>query len=378
MHPYSPTPDPLTMPVGALVIHQDPVQVGSSIRVAAQAMAESGTHTVLVVEGTRLVGVLDEPSLLAALGQGIGPNEPVETVIDTRPLTIQPHMSGAEALRVLNESGRHAIAVVDVMGNAVGIVTPSRLFHSPSTTYTPQAVGGLATPFGVYLTNGVVSGGAKGLALVAAGAGMFLVFLIAASIVNGIVILGELDMENDWAAGAAQALSTLLFLVGLRASPIAGTHGAEHMVVHAIERGEALVPEVVRRMPRVHPRCGTNLAIGAMLFVGVFSAPLEIDTSLKLILAVVTTLFLWKPLGSFAQYYFTTKRPTDAQLRSGIRAGEELLAASARSGRRHPSVARRLVASGILHVIAGAMLAELTTWGVLALLQVPEAWRVIS
>jgi uncharacterized protein YqhQ len=40
------------------------------------------------------------------------------------------------------------------------------------------------------------------------------------------------------------------------------------MVVHAIERGEPLVLEVVRRMPRVHPRCGTNLVAGIALFLG--------------------------------------------------------------------------------------------------------------
>ncbi len=31
------------------------------------------------------------------------------------------------------------------------------------------------------------------------------------------------------------------------------------MVVHAIEEGEDLTLEKVRPMPRVHPRCGTNL-----------------------------------------------------------------------------------------------------------------------
>lgn len=378
MHSYSPVPDPLTMPVGALVGHQDPVQVGSSVRVAAQAMAESGMHAILVVDGTRLVGMLDEPSLLNAMAQGIGPNEPVETVMDHEPLVVQPHMTGAEALRVLNTTGRHAIAVADVMGNAVGIVTPSRLFHPPRTSYSPQIVGGLATPFGVYLTNGYVSGGAKGFALVAAGASLFFVFLLAAYAVTAAGHLLNLDMAHSSVLSVMQGASTLLFLLGLRVSPLAGTHGAEHMVVHAIERGEELVPEVVRRMPRVHPRCGTNIAVGAMLFLGVFSMDVGMDEGLQLLLAMLTTLFLWKPLGSFAQYFFTTKPPTDAQLASGIRAGKELLAASARATRRHPHLGQRLLSSGIFHVVAGAFLAELLVWGVLTLFRVPEAWRVIS
>jgi CBS domain-containing protein len=327
-----------------------------------------------VARGERLVGIVDEASLLAALAQGLDPNSPVELVMDPDPVLIEPHMAGAEALRVFNETGRHAIAVVDVMGNAIGVLTPSRLFHPQRTSYRPQIVGGLATPFGVYLTNGVVSGGARGFALVAAGSALFLTFFLAMVAVVGAVNAFDLRLP----LGFADFATILLFLVGLRVMPLSGTHGAEHMVVHAIERGEELTPEVVRRMPRVHPRCGTNIAVGAMLFLGVFQAPWPADDSLRLLLALLATLFLWRPLGSFVQYFFTTKRPTDAQLLSGIKAGRELLAASQSARRARPSPLSRFASSGILHVMAGAVLAEAATYGVLALLNLPKEWQVLS
>ena len=51
MTPNPPAPDPLSMPVGALAAHADPVQVGTSLRATAHAMAESGLHAIAVVGG---------------------------------------------------------------------------------------------------------------------------------------------------------------------------------------------------------------------------------------------------------------------------------------------------------------------------------------
>jgi hypothetical protein len=113
-----------------------------------------------------------------------------------------------------------------------------------------------------------------------------------------------------------------------------------------------------------------------MLFMGVF-LPEWADPGLRLLAAMVVTLFLWKPLGSFVQFFFTTKPPTDAQLAGGIKAGKELLASSARASRRYASVPRRFLASGIVHVITGAFIAETLTYAVLTLLRVPDFWRVL-
>ena len=128
------------------------------------------------------------------------------------------------------------------------------------------------------------------------------------------------------------------------------------MVVHAMEREEELRPEIVRRMPRVHPRCGTNIAAGASLFLGFFSASWIESSELRLLVAALVTVFFWRPLGSFLQRYFTTRRPNDRQLAGGIRAGEMLLAAHARSSRAKGSPALRIWNSGMLHVMAGSVL----------------------
>ncbi len=137
--------------------------------------------------------------------------------------------------------------------------------------------------------------------------------------------------------------------------PLSGIHAAEHKVVHAIERGEELVASTVRRMPRVHPRCGTNLAVGATIFFSLGQAKFLEPTGLGPLVAAIVALVLWRPLGNAMQYYVTTKRPSDKHVEMGIRSGKELLEKYATSGTAGASIGQRLVNSGMLHVMAGSM-----------------------
>jgi hypothetical protein len=153
-------------------------------------------------------------------------------------------------------------------------------------------------------------------------------------------------------------------MIALRFMPLSGYHGAEHQVVHAIERGEDLIPEVVRRMPRVHPRCGTNLAVGASLFFYLGTAEWIVEPELRLLVAVAVTLLLWKRLGNFLQQYVTTKVPTDHQLDMGIRSGKEFLRAYESAKVIKPTGAQRIIATGMSFVVIGTTLA----YAVIALL----------
>ncbi len=377
MTPFQPVSDPLAMPVGALASHDDPIQKGTSIRAAAAAVASAGTHALAVAEGRRLIGLLEEKSLIQALVEGKGHDCAVEEVMDPHPIVLPPHATGAEALRAFDETGCPVIVVADVYSNVVGVLTPSRLLHPTHASYRPQNVGGMATPFGVYLTNGYSVGGASGLPLVASGMVLFTVFFIAIFAVASVAIFLNFDVRSMHVQGWINGLSSLLFLFGLRAIPLAGTHGAEHMVVHAIERGEDLNPEIVRRMPRVHPRCGTNIAVGAMIFMGLFSWEWTPYEEVRTLVSGLVAMIFWQPIGAFVQYWFTTKRPTDAQLEGGIKAGKDLLNASARSPRMKGNVLHRLVSSGLFHVVFGASLAQLAVYGVLKILDLPEQWKVL-
>jgi uncharacterized protein YqhQ len=128
------------------------------------------------------------------------------------------------------------------------------------------------------------------------------------------------------------------------------------MVVHAIERGEALRPEIVKRMPRIHPRCGTNLAIGALLFTGLVQGMWSTLHEAGALFALIITLAVWRPIGNFAQKYVTTKEPRDKDVESAIAAANELLKNYRSSERRMPTIGSRLLASGLPFVLVGSMI----------------------
>jgi len=213
----------------------------------------------------------------------------------------------------------------------------------------------MATPFGVYLTDGMTRGGVGPWALVATGALLFGLFLLANLVAYGLEVVSQSwAMSDAVRANLLGAASLLVFLGGIRALPLAGTHAAEHMVVHAIERNEPLTPEVVARMPRIHPRCGTNFAAGAMLFMGIFSSPWHSDPQLRMLIAALATLIFWRPLGSMLQFFVTTKPPTPAQIESGIRSGQDLLAKYQTAPRTYGSVWSRLWNSGLPQIMVGS------------------------
>ena len=206
----------------------------------------------------------------------------------------------------------------------------------------PPQIGGMATPLGVYLTTGSVSGGVGTIGLAATG---FLTFsLHIAGIVSLKMVVHTLflcapviphvlmRLPRPLAQTVPEALfaltQTTLFLAMLRQTPLAGYHAAEHQVVHAIERGEPLLPDVVRTMPRVHPRCSTNLVAGVLLFylIGTALAGWLTDGTSYLVGAFAAFLW-WRPLGSFLQQYATTRPASDKQIESGIRAAKDLFAA---------------------------------------------------
>jgi len=163
-----------------------------------------------------------------------------------------------------------------------------------------------------------------------------------------------------------------VFLVLMRISPLSGTHGAEHQVVHAIEREEELIPRVIRRMPRVHPRCGTNLVAGAGIFSGILFSNWIDSEELRLVTAAIVTLFLWRRVGGFLQSFLTTKRPSNDQLASGIRAGEMLLDRYAKAPAIMPNVWQRIWNSGIFPLMAGAMGTSLLVAFIGKMLNLPD------
>jgi CBS domain-containing protein len=345
------------------------ISAEDSISRAARVMRDEEISMVPVVANGRLLGVFGSRELVQLVGEDADLGGPVGAHIVPGPV-VRRYETGAEALRRFETFGTPMLLVLDSNDAVAGMITPAMLALPALDPVCPPMVGGMATPFGVYLTTGVVSGGVSKWALMATGSVMFCLLTMGSLIGNWV---GE--NVHGIPASAVDVLVTGIslaaFLVGLRLIPLAGTHGAEHQVVHAIERGEDLRPEIVRRMPRVHPRCGTNFAAAGMLFMGIAGSEWGPDLEVRFLIAVVVTLSFWRLVGSALQRYVTTRRPTERQLASGIGSGKDLLEKYAKSPSVTPTIGGRIWNSGVLHVVAGSMLTYGLIWVVCYLFKLP-------
>lgn len=254
-----------------------------------------------------------------------------------------PADSAADVSALFDRVGRDSVPVLESRERPfyLGMVARTDLLRDLHRPFMPPQIGGMATPLGVYLTTGSVSGGVGTLALAATGFLTFLLHATGLALLTGVgYALHRYAPEVERAVASlprplAESLPatlftvavTALFLFLLRQTPLAGYHAAEHQVVHAIERGEPLLPETVRSMPRVHPRCSTNLVAGLLLFYVTGSAlSRSLESEAYLIGAFVAFLW-WRPVGSFLQQYATTRPASDKEIASGIRAAHDLFAA---------------------------------------------------
>ncbi len=301
-----------------------------------------------------------------------------------------------DALAALERSDRPAVPLHDRDGRLVAVLTRPGASVSPAAS---PRLGGMATPLGVYLHDGTVSGGAGFWGLVLTGMTMSVLALAAQGAAHGVSRLASAHFPelgvwvNRLPLGITLWLSAIspwlplpfVFLL-LRLIPLSGIHAAEHQVVHCVERRESLTVAVVRTMPRVHPRCGTNFFAGYTLFLlsflAVFCATeaahwqLLDSVTLAAVVSGPLTLIHWRRVGGWVQQWFATRPATDGQIAGAIFAANQVLSRQEQRGRQRPRFAplRRIWTAGIAQILfgyavvislltaAGYVWPELTRW----------------
>jgi CBS domain-containing protein len=347
---------------------------------AAEAVRLSGLGAAPVVEGTRVVGMVTQQSLTRAFaemspetaGDALVADLPLEPVI-ALPSALPPH----DAILFFRANGLEAAPVVDPDGSFRGLVSAADLASDLCGRGRLPLIGGMATPMGVYLTGGGVRGGVGDAALCLTGAYLAGLTAVAALAADALFSLTGLPRHIPELAAWLQTIPSpqrahlaMLFAAGLfamlfRLSWVTGYHAAEHQVVHVLEAGDALTPEAVRRKPRVHPRCGTNLVAAVILMWLFWKLSREAVyypslqglavwvEALNPLLAMLATLALWRRVGNALQKYITTRPATSRQIGSGIRAANDLLRRYRSRGPMPITSWNRLWNSGLLQVLSG-------------------------
>ncbi len=126
-------------------------------------------------------------------------------------------------------------------------------------------------------------------------------------------------------------------------------HGAEHMTIHALEAGDPLTTDAVRKYPTAHPRCGTEFLVVVILlsvllfgFLGRDNPVVMIGGRLLLIPVIAGVGYEILRFGAkhrsnpvvraimapgILVQMITTKRPTDDQIEVAIVSMEQALEA---------------------------------------------------
>lgn len=349
--------------------------VDDSLSRAAEVMRSTGLSVVPVTRDGYLVGGVSELSLGRALRTD--PQNAsawsVEQALGDGLRVVPSAASLTEALSILEDSPQGVAVVSDYNGACQGVLTRADLMAAWSVGPKPPRIGGMATPLGVYLTGGGVQAGAGNLALMLTGATLWAFFVIVALGLHGLLTLGErmtglplLAALSSTPAGTLHFLDLLPVLVPalaafgltlvIRLSPIAGYHAAEHQAVWALEQGEPLVPDRVARMPRPHPRCGTNLMVALTAFA--------VLAPINPYLALVGCFLAFRHLGYYVQLYLTTRPASKRQLESGIWAAQQLLDRYQRrlATGRGVRLAQQIWNMGLLQVMVGFWLCQALLW----------------
>lgn len=277
------------------------------------------------------------------------------------------------ALSTLQRYDAPALPVIDGNGSYLGLISHADVIAAINQQVRPPLVGGMATPLGVWLTDGHISAGAPTFGLFLSGILMGLCFVFSYAVMAFIMYWLSLTFHTDWVAqfvsgrigvdsnsGSWFSLIVtiaqgFLFLGAFRLLPIAGTHAAEHQTVWAMERGLELTPENVKQMPRAHPRCGTNLVALAGLIEIVFQHLPSFDPG-TILFALLFVYLFWRNLGEWLQNWFTTRPASARQLQSGIDAGLALQQKYQEQAVVITSFGRRLFNSGLIYSAAGMIL----------------------
>ncbi|HEY9722214.1 MAG TPA: DUF1385 domain-containing protein [Oscillatoriaceae cyanobacterium] len=349
----------------------------------------SGLPALPVLEGAFVVGMVSEADLLqwlleredapATYGAELAHDTMLFAVM--RPVRTVGYVEDTldTAVNAFRDTPAEAIPVVDARGAYRGLLTRQTLLATMTRTLKPERIGGMATPFGVYLTTGNLNAGVGPWSLFSTGA---LFTLIIGCLTAGVSFALEpmfralpfkafgamnhlwpsqanstmfwlLREQRDLSDLVTAALGLLLFLALLRLSPLSGYHAAEHQTVNAIERNEPLTADAVATMPREHPRCGTNLM--ALLFGAQLLIPLIAQEPVALLPAALLLALSWRKVGGWLQRVFTTKPARPYQLASGLRAGAALLDAYAANPSYRADKWRRIWNMGLVQVLLGGL-----------------------
>lgn len=295
-------------------------------------------------------------------------NVKVSDIMSKEVMTERKHADISELSDKIQKTHTRVIPVVDgdnlYSGNSV---TRSAIISYLIGRIKPQSLGGLATPLGVYITDGKHQAGAGNLGLFLTGIAIGSLIVFIEQLFKSGYTYFNIDSSDTSVFPLIFIMQILLFLLILKFTPLAKIHAAEHQTINAAEKGLPLTLETVKTQPREHKRCGTNimvLLLGIQFVIILFVSFIKnFDPFLQFIFLFWSFIFVFsnrKKWGIWLQKHFTTNSAPDKYILNGIAAGEEILRKHKEDFNPKPaSFFRRLWCSAIIQIIAGFIFVQI-------------------
>ncbi len=132
---------------------------GTSLRDAARRMEDEGIGTLLVVDhhGSLAGIVTDRDITLRAVGAGLSPEDPIESVMSREPTTVHGYDDAFSAATLMATKGCRRLPVLDHDGHVEGVIALDdlvivfteqldKLVHTVTHEQTPPTLKSVAAP----------------------------------------------------------------------------------------------------------------------------------------------------------------------------------------------------------------------------------------
>ena len=327
----------------------------------------SDTLPVIDVQG-KIIGIVSEYDL-ARVVPDLSINEysyqcdiKVHDIMTKEVWTEQKNTNIKELFNKINNMHTRVIPIVDKDNYYTGnSITRTSIITYLTRLIKPNSLGGLATPLGVYITDGKHQAGAGNLGLFLTGISLGVMLIVIEQVFGFAFKYFDINTTNAAIFPVIFMLQISVFILFLRLTPLAKIHAAEHQTINAIEKGLPLTLETVKLQPREHVRCGTNLMV---LFIGLQLVILTFVGYLGKIEPFLQFIFLfggfmlvfahWRRWGMWTQKYFTTVKAPDSYILNGIKVGEEIIHKHKEDLDAKPaSFFRKLWCMSIIQIISG-------------------------
>lgn len=335
------------------------ISKNQSLSKIIELLQAKSIETIPILDNEKICGMIDSKELLKTLrylnnNSNIYASKITAENIMTNNISTIPDTSTIEDILEKNAFYHAYTPIVDENNNYTGeCISRKKLICYIFKTLNLGKIIGIATPIGIYLTDGLHQTGSKDFGLVIFGAFLaFLNFLI--DFTNFFINFNEPIFNIIF--------KIILFLILFKILPISSILASKHKVINAMNKGLPLTYDIVEAQSPIYTNGIINLFVLGIGILFIFYINYEFLPDIWIFKFFLTFIFLlilfshFKHINSFLQKIFLTKNTSKKQILQAIHSAENLQKLKQETPPRKISALQYIYTSGVLQIIVGFLI----------------------